>query len=237
MGAGEQRLTVGGSPAGERQCTLPENVGPLTGSPRVAESWAGRECQESSRRRIPAIAKKPTPTVPNRAGNAGRKPPSGVKGDSAGERVVSENRRARHDYDILDTLECGIALVGSEVKSLRSGRISLEEAYGRVEKGEVWLHGCDIPEYEKANQLNHVPKRPRKLLLHRREIGKFAGHAFEKGLTLVPLRVYFKGGRVKVLLGIGRGRQAHDKRQSLKARDAKREIDAAVRGRSSGRRR
>jgi SsrA-binding protein len=165
--------------------------------------------------------------------------PSGGKPAKAGaekpaERVVAENRKARHDYEILDTLECGIALVGSEVKSLRGGRMSLDEAYGRVEGGEVWLLGCDIPEYDKANQLNHAPKRPRKLLLHRREIAKFAGHAFEKGLTLVPLRMYFKDGRVKVLLGVGRGRKTHDKREHLKARTARREIESALRGRSRG---
>jgi SsrA-binding protein len=150
------------------------------------------------------------------------------------ERVVSENRRARHDYEILDTLECGIALVGSEVKSLRGGHMSLAEAYGRLEGDEVWLLGCDIPEYDKANQLNHRPKRPRKLLLHRREIRKFAAQALEKGLTLVPLKMYFKNGRVKVLMGIGRGRKAHDKRQKLKAADARRDIENALRGRSRG---
>lgn len=154
--------------------------------------------------------------------------------DKPAERVVAENRKARHDYEILDTLECGIALVGSEVKSLRSGRMSLDEAYGRVDGNEVWLLGCDIPEYEKANQLNHKPKRPRKLLLHRREIRTFAGQAFEKGLTLVPLKMYFKDGRMKVLLGIGKGRQAHDKRQKLKADTARREIEIALRGRSRG---
>ncbi len=155
-------------------------------------------------------------------------------GDKPAERLVAENRKARHDYEILDTLECGIALVGSEVKSLRGGRMSLDEAYGRVDGNEVWLLGCDIPEYEKANQLNHKPKRSRKLLLHRREIRTFAAQAFEKGLTLVPLKMYFKDGRVKVLLGIGRGRQAHDKRQKLKAATARREIEIALRGRSHG---
>lgn len=154
------------------------------------------------------------------------------KGDEKpAERVVAENRKARHEYEILDTLECGIALVGSEVKSLRVGRMSLDEAYGRIDGDEVWLIGCDIPEYEKANQLNHKPKRPRKLLLHRREIKKFAGQAMEKGLTLVPLKMYFKNGRVKVLLGVGRGRKTHDKRQKLKAASAKREIETALRGR------
>ena len=158
--------------------------------------------------------------------------PAAKKGDEKpAERVVAENRKARHEYEILDTLECGIALVGSEVKSLRVGRMSLDEAYGRIDGDEVWLIGCDIPEYEKANQLNHKPKRPRKLLLHRREIKKFAGQAMEKGLTLVPLKMYFKNGRVKVLLGVGRGRKTHDKRQKLKAASAKREIETALRGR------
>ena len=155
----------------------------------------------------------------------------GAKDDKPAERVVAENRKARHEYEIVDTLECGIALVGSEVKSLRGGRMSLDEAYGRIDGDEVWLIGCDIPEYEKANRLNHQPKRPRKLLLHRREIRKFAGQAFEKGLTLVPLKMYFKNGRVKLLLGVGRGRKAHDKREKLKAASAKREIETALRGR------
>jgi len=167
----------------------------------------------------------PKPTRPQ-----GRRPAA----DKPEERVVVENRKARHDYEILDTLECGIALVGSEVKSLRSGRMSLDEAYGRVDGGELWLVGCDIPEYEKANQLNHKPKRPRKLLLHRRELRTFAGHAFQKGLTLVPLKMYFKNGRVKLLLGVGRGRKAHDKRQKLKAASARREIETALRGRTRG---
>lgn len=176
----------------------------------------------------PAVAA-PKPTQPT-----GKSAPRGGKkaDDKQAERVVSENRRARHEYEIVDTLECGIALVGSEVKSLRGGRMSLDEAYGRVEGGEVWLLGCDIPEYEKANRLNHVPKRRRKLLMHRREIIRFANRALEKGLTLVPLKMYFKAGRVKVLMGIGRGRQAHDKRQKLKADSAKRDIEIALRGRA-----
>ena len=167
---------------------------------------------------------------PKNGGKSGKG--TSVKGGSA-ERVVSENRKARHHYEILDTLECGIALVGSEVKSLRSGKMSLDEAYGRVKGNEVWLIGCDIPEYVKANQLNHQPKRPRKLLLHRREIVRFASLAYEKSLTLVPLKAYFKEGRVKVLLGIGRGRKVHDKRQKLKEQTAKRDIAVALRGRGS----
>ena len=173
----------------------------------------------------------PKPTKPNPPAKSSNKAKAG---DAPAEKVIAENRKARHDYEILDTLECGIALVGSEVKSLRVGRMSLDEAYGRVEGAEVWLLGCDIPEYEKANQLNHKPKRPRKLLLHRREISKFAAQAYEKGLALVPLKMYFKNGRVKLLMGIGRGRKAHDKRQKLKADTAKRDIEIALRGRSRG---
>jgi SsrA-binding protein len=145
-------------------------------------------------------------------------------------KIVSENRRARHEYEILESLECGLALVGSEVKSLRQGKVSLEEAYGRIRDGEVWLIGCDIPEYDKANQFNHDPRRPRKVLLHRREIRKFAAKAMEKGLTLVPLKLYFnEEGRAKLLLAIGRGRKLHDKREVLKKADVKREIDRALR--------
>jgi SsrA-binding protein len=147
------------------------------------------------------------------------------------ERVIADNRKARHNYHVLDTLECGIALVGSEVKSLRSGQLSLDEAYGRVEGDEVWLVGANIAEYSFSHALNHVPKRRRKLLLHRREVKKFAGQAYEKGLTLVPLKMYFKRGRAKVLLGICRGKQKHDKRDSMKKRDAQRDIDRAMRKR------
>jgi SsrA-binding protein len=145
------------------------------------------------------------------------------------ERPIAENRKARHKFDVLETLECGITLVGSEVKSLRGGKLSLEEAYGRVRNGEVWLVGCDIPEYPQASIFNHEPKRPRKLLLHQREIRKFAGQAHEKGLTLVPLKMYFKSGRVKVLLGLCRGRKLHDKREVLKKADAQRQIQRRMR--------
>jgi SsrA-binding protein len=146
------------------------------------------------------------------------------------ERVIATNRRARHEYEVMDTLECGIVLVGSEVKSLRTGRLSLDEAYGRIKQGEVWLIGCDIPEYAQANQFNHEPRRPRKLLLHRREIKKFAGKAFEKGLTLVPLKMYFKEGRAKLLIGICRGRKVHDKREAMKKAAVKRELQRVTRG-------
>ena len=143
-------------------------------------------------------------------------------------RDVCRNRRALHDYEIHDTIECGIVLVGTEVKSLRDGHATLDEAYARIDDDEVFLIGCEIPEYVFGNRLNHKPKRPRKLLLRRSEIGKFAGKASEKGFTLVPLRLYFKGGLAKVELAVGRGKQAIDKRQSLKKAEAKREIDRAM---------
>lgn len=145
------------------------------------------------------------------------------------ERNVAENRKARFKYEILDSLECGIVLRGSEVKSLRNGKLSLDESYARVRDGEVWLVGADIAEYPQATLWNHEPKRPRKLLMHRSQMAKFAGRAHESGLTLVPLRVYFKGGKAKVLLGLGKGKKLHDKRESLKKADAKREISRALR--------
>jgi SsrA-binding protein len=163
------------------------------------------------------------------------KPPKHKKsagGPPPGERVIVENRKARHKFDVLETLECGIVLVGSEVKSLRAGRISLDEAYGRVRDSEVWLVGCDIAEYAQATFWNHAPKRPRKLLLQRRQIKKFANQAHEKGLTLVPLKVYFSPrGIAKVTLGLCRGRKLHDKREILKKEDMKREIQRSLRGR------
>jgi SsrA-binding protein len=152
-----------------------------------------------------------------------------AKADDKNERVIADNRKARHNYTVLDSLECGIVLVGSEVKSLRVGGLSLDEAYGRVEKDEIWLFGMNIAEYPYSHALNHEPKRRRKLLMHRREMRKFAGQAFEKGLTLVPLKMYFKEGRAKVLLGICRGKQKHDKRESIKERDTKREMSRAMR--------
>jgi SsrA-binding protein len=145
------------------------------------------------------------------------------------ERLIAQNRRARHEYEVVDTLECGIMLVGSEVKSLRRGTLSLDEAYGQVKQGEVWLLGCEIAEYVEANRFNHNPKRPRKLLMHRREVKKFAAKAHEKGLTLIPLKMYFKEGRAKVLLGICRGKQLHDKRDILKKKTMQREMDRAIR--------
>jgi SsrA-binding protein len=151
------------------------------------------------------------------------------KSDDANERPIAENRKARHRFDILETLECGIVLAGSEVKSLREGKLSLDESYGRVRDGEVWLLGADIPEYKQASDMNHQPKRPRKLLLHRTEIRRFARQAHEKGLTLVPLKMYFHRGKAKLLLGLCRGRKLHDKREVLKRADSDREIRRTMR--------
>src|SRR6266480_1975240 len=136
---------------------------------------------------------------------------------------VCRNKRAFHEYEIFDTLECGIVLTGTEVKSLREHAASLEEAYAKIDAGELWLIGSDIPEYAMGNRLNHKPKRARKLLLHKREIDKFAGKASQRGFTLVPLRMYFKGGRAKVEVAVAKGKQLHDKRQSAKKADAERD--------------
>jgi SsrA-binding protein len=143
-------------------------------------------------------------------------------------RMISKNRRAFHEYEIVDRLECGIVLVGTEVKSLRDGHCSLDDSYAKLDEGELWLIGCEIPEYAMGNRLNHKPKRLRKLLLHRREMDKFAGKASQKGFTLIPLSLYFKNGRAKVEIAIGRGKQLHDKRESMKKADAKRDIQRAM---------
>lgn len=153
--------------------------------------------------------------------------------DDFNERVICRNRRARHDYEIIDTLECGIELVGSEVKSIRAHKVSIEEAYARIEDGELWLLGCDIAQYPQANLMNHEPRRTRKLLLRKRELRKFAEEAAHQGLTLVPLDLHFsKRGLVKATIAVARGRKLHDKREKLKKDTAAKEMRAAVRGRS-----
>jgi SsrA-binding protein len=151
--------------------------------------------------------------------------------EEEGIKLICRNRKASHEYLISDRLECGLVLTGTEVKSLRDGQASLEDAYGKIENGEVWLIGSDIPEYSMAHRMNHKPKRPRKLLMHRREVTKFAGKASEKGFTLIPLRLYFRKGRAKVELAVARGKQLYDKRQALKTADAKKQIRRAMRER------
>ena len=147
------------------------------------------------------------------------------------EKVIAENRRARHDYQLLERLEAGLVLTGTEVKSLRAGRASLAQAYADVREGEAWLHGLEIAVYDQGNRANHEPVRPRKLLLHRRQIDSLYGTIREKGLTLVPTRLYFKDSRVKVELAIARGKEQRDKRRDLAERDAQRQIERAMKAR------
>jgi SsrA-binding protein len=144
-------------------------------------------------------------------------------------KIICRNRRATHEYHIVETLECGVVLAGTEVKSLREHAANLDDAYAKIEDGEVWLLGVDIPEYSMANRFNHKAKRPRKLLLHKREIAKFAGKASDKGFTLIPMRMYFKDGRAKVEIAVARGKNLYDKRQALKTADAQRELRQANR--------
>ncbi len=152
-----------------------------------------------------------------------------------GRKLVAQNRRARHDYTILDTIEAGIVLQGTEVKSLRAGRASLVDAFAQISEGEAWLHGMHIPEYTEGTWTNHAPRRRRKLLLHRDEIAKLVGKTREGGLTLVPLSLYFKDGRAKVEVALARGRKTYDKRQALAERDASREVSRVLGRRAKGR--
>jgi SsrA-binding protein len=153
-----------------------------------------------------------------------------------GRKVVASNRKARHDYTILDTYEAGMALTGTEVKSLRAGRASLTDAFGHENGGEIFLHGMHIPEYTQGTWTNHEPRRVRKLLLNKGEIQRLIGKLREQGLTLVPLSVYFHDGWAKVELGLAKGKRAYDKRQDMATRDAQREISRALGRRSKGKR-
>ena len=150
----------------------------------------------------------------------------------AGEKLVASNRHAHHDFDILETHEAGLVLQGTEVKSLRDSRADLKESYARIERNEAWLLGLHISPYAQGNRANHDPLRPRKLLLHRGEINRLLGKIMEKGLTLVPLRLYFKHGRAKVELGLARGRKTLDKRQAIREREERREVARAIRERA-----
>ncbi|QDS87096.1 SsrA-binding protein [Rosistilla ulvae] len=155
---------------------------------------------------------------------SGKKPPP--------PKNVAENRKAKHQYEIFETLECGMVLVGSEVKSMRDGKLSLDEAYGRIQGGELWLIGADIGHYSNAGLWNHDPRRPRKLLVHSRELDKVSGKAKERGVTIVPLRVFFnERGIAKCVIGLVRGKKLHDKRETLKKRDTDRGLARAMRRR------
>jgi SsrA-binding protein len=148
-----------------------------------------------------------------------KKPREPVSGD------VATNRRARHKFELLEKMEAGVELQGSEVKSLREGKASINEAYALIDKGEVWLRGAHIPPYLPASQENHEPERPRKLLLHRREIERLIGKSAQRGLTLVPTRIYFKKGRAKVELALAKGKEGRDRREDIQKRDQRREIE------------
>jgi SsrA-binding protein len=145
-----------------------------------------------------------------------------------GEKVVASNRRAGHDYELLERFECGIQLTGDEVKSLRGGHASLVDCFGRVRGNEVWLEGLHIPAYEQGDKRTHLPLRPRKLLLHRREIDEIAREVNEKGLSLIPLRIYFTHGMAKVEVALARGKRKYEKRQSIAKREAQREMERAA---------
>lgn len=154
--------------------------------------------------------------------------PSAANGKKA-FRDIAVNRRALHDYEILERVEAGIALTGSEIKSVREGKVSLQEAYARPERGELWLQGAHIAEYSPAARFGHEPRRPRRLLLHRSQIRELAREVEQRGLTLIPLRLYLKGGLAKVELGLARGRRQYDKRQVIAKREADREMERALR--------
>lgn len=152
----------------------------------------------------------------------------------SGRKLIAQNRRARHDYSVLDTLEAGLVLQGTEVKSLRDGRANLTEAFAQIDNGEAWLHNCHIPEYTQGTYNNHNPRRKRKLLLHAEEIVRLIGKTRESGLTLIPLSLYFNNGRAKVEIALARGKRDYDRRQDLAERDASREMQRALGRRSKG---
>jgi SsrA-binding protein len=147
----------------------------------------------------------------------------------AGDRTIATNRRARHEYETLETVEAGLVLRGTEVKSLRAGQVTFKDSYATMRNGEAWLLGCHIAPYSHGTDANHDPERDRKLLLRRREIARLTGRTAERGLTLVPLRLYFKKGRAKLELGLARGKKLHDKRSALREREVRREMDRAAR--------
>ena len=147
----------------------------------------------------------------------------------AEDRVVATNRRARHEYEILETFEAGLVLRGTEVKSLRTGQVNFKDSYATVRNGEMWLLGCHLSPYSHGTDANHDPERDRKLLLHGREITRLVGKIAERGLTVVPLKLYFKNGRAKLEIGLARGKKLHDKRADMKARDDERAMQRALR--------
>ena len=151
-----------------------------------------------------------------------------------GIKIIVQNKKARHDFEILATYEAGMVLTGTEIKSIRSGRIQLKDGYGKIQEGELFLHDIYISPYTQAGPFNHDPTQPRKILLHKKEIQKLYGKTQEKGLTIIPLRVYLKNGKAKVELGVGRGKRKYEKREELRRQDAKKEIQRSLLQRTKG---
>jgi SsrA-binding protein len=209
---------TGKAAAGNPASSKPAAGNPASGKPAAGKPAAG------------------TASVSKSSGKSGGKAAGKSSGGKADEgltpRLVADNRKASFRFEILETIECGVMLRGTEVKSLRGGKVSLEEAYARIKDGALWLVDCDIPPYPQASVWNHEPKRLRKLLLHKREFLKFAGRAQQKGLTMVPLKLYFnERGIAKVLVGLCKGKKLHDKRESIKKREVDREVQRAMRRR------
>ena len=150
------------------------------------------------------------------------------------DKTIATNRRARYEYEIMETVEAGLVLLGTEVKSLREGQVNFKDSYATITNSEAWLMGFHISPYVRGTHANHEPERRRKLLLHRKEIGRLLGKTAERGLTLVPLRLYFKEGRAKIELGLARGKKLHDKRSALRERETRREMDKVIRDRARG---
>lgn len=185
-----------------------KNAKPTKPKPTKAKAGGGKTGDGKSKAKKSASAKNAAPAI----------------------KIINDNRKARHKYEVLESIECGMLLRGSEVKSLRDGKCQLDESYGRVKGDTLWLVGCDIAEYPQATLWNHEPKRPRQLLVHKREMLKFIGKAKEKGLTLVPLKMYFnERGIAKCEMALCKGMKLHDKREKLKKQDARRDIDRAIR--------
>ena len=157
---------------------------------------------------------------------------SGQEEREKARRIIAENRKARHDYHIVETWEAGVALLGTEVKAIREGRVNLRDSYARADRGEIWMMNVHISSYSHRGYADHAEMRQRKLLMHAHEIRKLIGKTAEKGLTLVPLELYYKKGRVKVLLALAKGKQAHDKRETIRRREVDRETRAAVKSHS-----
>ena len=151
-----------------------------------------------------------------------------------GKKLIAQNKKARHDFSIDDVYECGIVLMGTEVKSLRAGRASLIDGFAMIENGELWLHGVHIPEYTEGTWTNHTPRRKRKLLVHKLELRKIAARVKDSGITLVPLQLYFKDGKAKIVVAVAKGKKAHDKRSTLMEQQATREVNRELSRRQSG---